>query len=225
MQPPEAQASKLDRQAEKLSAKLAESTTRLSFLGRLSAAALAIAGGSAVAAAVRPDEADAFHFCGHIWTTNSCPSPYPPLSRIDRKGYPLHPQSGKPIDNLGRVVDGSRLCARRQREPPARPRRRGAAPGAADAGVRGLDRRGEGPQGPPRPGLLVPLLRWSDSQAGRLLLVQPPPHQRRRLAHRVLLGRAPRLLRHVLRHGTSVLIEIGVALAALVAGVSGAWSP
>ena len=88
MQPPEAQASKLDRQAEKLSAKLAESTTRLSFLGRLSAAALAIAGGSAVAAAVKPDEAEAFHFCGHIWTTNSCPSPYPPLSRIDRKGYP-----------------------------------------------------------------------------------------------------------------------------------------
>jgi len=107
MQPPEAQATKLDRQAEKLSAKLAESTTRLSFLGRLSAAALAIAGGSAVAAAVKPDEAEAFHFCGHIWTTNSCPSPYPPLSRIDRKGYPLHPQSGKPIDNLGRVVDGT----------------------------------------------------------------------------------------------------------------------
>jgi hypothetical protein len=107
MQPPEQQASKLDRQAEKLSAKLAESTTRLSFLGRLGAAALAVAGGSAVAAAVKPDEADAFHFCGHIWTTNSCPSPYPPLSRIDRKGFPLHPQSGRPIDNLGRVVDGA----------------------------------------------------------------------------------------------------------------------
>lgn len=97
----------LDRSAERLSAKLAESTTRRSFLGRLGAAALAVAGGSAVAAAVKPDEADAFHFCGHIWTTGSCPSPYPPLSRIDRKGFPLHPQNGKPIDNLGRFVDAA----------------------------------------------------------------------------------------------------------------------
>ena len=107
MRPPEREASTLDRQAEKLSAKLADSTTRLSFLGRLGAAALAVVGGSAVAAAVKPDEADAFHFCGHIWTTGSCPSPFPPLSRIDRKGFPLHPQSGRPIDNLGRLVDSA----------------------------------------------------------------------------------------------------------------------
>lgn len=96
----------IDRGAERISAKLAESTTRRSFLGRLGAAALAVAGGSAVAAAVKPDEAESFHFCGHTWTTGSCPSPYPPLSRIDRKGFPLHPRTGKPIDNLGRVVDG-----------------------------------------------------------------------------------------------------------------------
>jgi hypothetical protein len=97
---------RLDNGAERLSAKLAESTTRRSFLGRLGAAALAVAGGSAVAAAVKPDEAEALHFCGHIWTTGSCPSPFPPLARIDRRGYPLHPSSGRPIDNLGRVVDG-----------------------------------------------------------------------------------------------------------------------
>jgi hypothetical protein len=102
---PQPDGTRLDRQAERLSAKLAESQTRKSFLGRLGAAALAIAGGSAVAAAVKPDEADAFHLCGHIWTTGSCPSPYPPLARIDRKGYPLHPSSGRPIDNLGRIVD------------------------------------------------------------------------------------------------------------------------
>jgi len=96
---------KLDASAERLSAKLAESTTRRSFLGRLGAAALAVTGGAAVASAVKPEEAEAFHFCGHTWTTGSCPSPYPPLSRIDRNGYPLHPSSGKPIDNLGRVVD------------------------------------------------------------------------------------------------------------------------
>jgi hypothetical protein len=97
----------IDLGAERLSAKLAEATTRRSFLGRLGAAALAVAGGSAVAAAVKPDEADALHFCGHIAHTGSCPSPYPPLSRVDRRGYPLHPKSGKPIDNLGRVVDSS----------------------------------------------------------------------------------------------------------------------
>jgi hypothetical protein len=105
--PSPSEASALDRSAERLSAKLAESTTRRSFLGRVSAAVLAIAGGSAVAAAVKPDEADAFHFCGHIWTTGSCPSPIPPLARIDRKGRPLHPSTGRPIDNLGRLVNGS----------------------------------------------------------------------------------------------------------------------
>lgn len=97
----------LDSGAERLATKLAEATTRRSFLGRLGAAALAVAGGSAVAAAVKPDDADAFHLCGHIWTTGSCPSPYPPRSRIDRRGYPLHPSSGRPIDNLGRVVDSA----------------------------------------------------------------------------------------------------------------------
>jgi hypothetical protein len=103
--PPREQA--LDRSAERLASKLAESTTRKSFLGRVGAAVLAVAGGSAVAAAVKPDDADAFHFCGHIWTTGSCPSPLPPLARIDRRGFPLHPSSGRPIDNLGRVVDSA----------------------------------------------------------------------------------------------------------------------
>ncbi len=103
--PPREQA--LDRSAERLASKLAESTTRKSFLGRVGAAVLAVAGGSAVAAAVKPDDADAFHFCGHIWTTGSCPSPLPPLARIDRRGFPLHPSSGRPSDNLGRVVDSA----------------------------------------------------------------------------------------------------------------------
>jgi hypothetical protein len=114
----------IDRGAERLSAKLAEASTRRSFLGRLGAAALAVAGGSAVAAAVKPEDAEGFHFCGHIWTTGSCPSPYPPLARIDRNGYPLHPSTGRPVDNLGRVVDSSGYAldaeGRRRRGPDGR---------------------------------------------------------------------------------------------------------
>jgi hypothetical protein len=65
---------------------------------------LALTGGAAVAAAVRPEESEAFHLCGHIWTTGSCPSPMG-WPRIDRQGYPLRPGDGRPIDNLGRLVN------------------------------------------------------------------------------------------------------------------------
>jgi hypothetical protein len=67
-------------------------------------AVLAATGGAAVAAAVRPEKSEAFHFCGHIWTTGSCPNPLG-LPRIDRRGYPLRPSDGHPIDNLGRPID------------------------------------------------------------------------------------------------------------------------
>ncbi len=94
----------LDGAAGALAASLASGMTRRSFLGRLGGAVLGIAGGSAVAAAVKPDRAEAFHFCGHIWTTGSCPAPFK-LPRIDRKGYPLRPRDGWPVDNLGRLID------------------------------------------------------------------------------------------------------------------------
>jgi hypothetical protein len=97
----------LDGAAGALSGGLAAGMTRRSFLGRVGAFVLSVAGGSTVAAAVATDEAEAHHFCGHIWTTGSCPSPLPPLARIDRRGLPLHPSSGRPIDNLGRVVDSA----------------------------------------------------------------------------------------------------------------------
>jgi hypothetical protein len=61
-------------------------------------------GGGAVAAAVRPGESDAYHFCGHIFTTGSCPHPLG-LPRIDANGYPLRASDGHPIDNLSRPVD------------------------------------------------------------------------------------------------------------------------
>jgi hypothetical protein len=94
----------LDGAAQALSGKLASGMTRRSFLGRVGGTFLAAAGGASVAAAVKPEEAEAFHLCGHIWTTGSCPSPLG-LPRIDRRGYPIRPRDARPIDNLGRLIN------------------------------------------------------------------------------------------------------------------------
>jgi len=96
----------VDRAADGLARGLASRMTRRSALGRLGTWMLALTGGAAVAAAARPEEAQGFHFCGHIWTTGSCPAPFP-MPRIDARGFPIRPADGKPIDNLGRLVDGN----------------------------------------------------------------------------------------------------------------------
>jgi hypothetical protein len=96
----------VDEAARGLSTRLASGLTRRSFLGRMGGALLALTGGGAVAAAIRPEESEAFHLCGHIWTTGSCPSPLG-MPRINKHGYPLRPSDGRPIDNLGRLVNGS----------------------------------------------------------------------------------------------------------------------
>lgn len=70
---------------------------RRTLLGR--AAALATVGG-----VLRPGEAEAYHFCGHIYTTDSCPHPTG-LPRIDHAGYPLRARDGHRVDDLGRLVD------------------------------------------------------------------------------------------------------------------------
>lgn len=66
---------------------------------------IGLAAGGAVATGLEADDAEAFHFCGHIWTTGSCPHPTG-LPRIDAHGLPLRARDGRPIDNLGRPVDG-----------------------------------------------------------------------------------------------------------------------
>ena len=65
---------------------------------------LGAACGSVVKAVVAPGEADAYHFCGHIYTTDSCPHPTG-LPRIDARGLPLRAKDGKRVDNTGRIVD------------------------------------------------------------------------------------------------------------------------
>lgn len=65
---------------------------------------MALTAGGAAAAGLGADDAEAFHFCGHIYTTGSCPHPTG-LPRIDARGYPLRAKDGHPVDNLGRPVD------------------------------------------------------------------------------------------------------------------------
>ena len=100
---------RIERAARGLSRHLAGRTSRRSFLATVAGAALAAVGARAPEgrAAVRGSErtkAGWFGFCGHTWTTGSCPSPFT-LPRVDALGYPLRPSDGRPVDDLGRLVD------------------------------------------------------------------------------------------------------------------------
>ena len=79
-------------------------SSRRSFLQSASAAVAAVTAGRMVGSLVAPGDADAFHFCGHIYTTDGCPHPTG-LPRIDRYGLPLRAKDGKPVDDLGRLID------------------------------------------------------------------------------------------------------------------------
>ncbi len=83
---------------------LALATSRRGLLSRVGAALLGATAGGAVKAVIEPGEAEAYHFCGHIYTTDSCPHPTG-LPRIDARGLPLRAKDGRRIDNTGRLVD------------------------------------------------------------------------------------------------------------------------
>lgn len=95
---------------------LAGRTTRRSLLARAGAALVGVmAGGAAAEAAGRrprvvpgsnPIGGGWYGFCGHTYTTGSCDSPFG-LPRIDRGGRPLRPTDGRPVDDLGRLVDAA----------------------------------------------------------------------------------------------------------------------
>ena len=91
---------------EKFSEKVAGSTSRRGFLARVSGAVMGLTGAATVTRMVEPGDADAFHFCGHTYTTDSCPHPTG-LPRLDRRGFPLRAVDGHPIDDLGRLIDGN----------------------------------------------------------------------------------------------------------------------
>jgi hypothetical protein len=85
---------------------LAAGSSRRGFLARLGGALVGAGAAGVVSKAIKPGDADAFHFCGHIFTTGSCVHPRPQLPRIDGAGYPLA-EDGTPIDNLGRRVNNA----------------------------------------------------------------------------------------------------------------------
>jgi len=87
----------------KIADAMAAGSSRRGFLARVGGAVLGLAGARALA---EPREADAFHFCGHIYTTDSCPHPTG-LPRIDAKGFPLKAGNGRPVDDLGRCIDAT----------------------------------------------------------------------------------------------------------------------
>ncbi len=80
-------------------------SSRRGFIGRASAAVGAIAAVRAIGALIAPGQAEALHFCGHIYTTDGCPHPTG-LPRTDTRGYPLRAKDGREVDDLGRLIDG-----------------------------------------------------------------------------------------------------------------------
>ena len=90
---------------ERLTDALARRTSRRGFLDRV-ARLLFAATGVGVAETLVREDADAYHFCGHIYTTGSCPHPTG-LPRVDSRGLPLRGRDGRRIDDLGRPVDTS----------------------------------------------------------------------------------------------------------------------
>jgi hypothetical protein len=81
-----------------------DGTSRRGLLARTGEAIVGLAAARLVAAAVKPGDAEAFHFCGHTFTTASCPHPTG-LPRIDVHGYPLRARDGRPVDDIGRLID------------------------------------------------------------------------------------------------------------------------
>ena len=87
---------------------VAAGSSRRGFLAKVGAAVMGITGAKTVGSLVAPGEAEAYHFCGHIYTTDSCPHPTG-LPRIDSKGFPIRAKDARPVDDLGRYVDAAGL--------------------------------------------------------------------------------------------------------------------
>ncbi|HEY7268043.1 MAG TPA: hypothetical protein VH501_10125 [Solirubrobacterales bacterium] len=87
-----------------MSDSLARDTSRRGFLARVGGALVALTAARTVGSLIEPGESEAFHFCGHTYTTGSCPHPTG-LPRIDSRGFPLRAGDGHPVDDIGRPVN------------------------------------------------------------------------------------------------------------------------
>ena len=65
---------------------------------------MALTAARTVGSLIEPGDSEAFHFCGHTYTTGSCPHPTG-LPRIDSRGFPLRASDGRAIDDVGRPVN------------------------------------------------------------------------------------------------------------------------
>jgi hypothetical protein len=85
---------------------VAAGSSRRGFLARVGAAVLATTSARAVGSMIAPEEAESkyYTFCGHTFTTDSCPHPTG-LPRIDRHGLPVRAKDGHAVDDLGRLID------------------------------------------------------------------------------------------------------------------------
>jgi len=183
--------------------RLALSTSRRGFLARLGAALGAAAAADSLGAVVRPGKADALHFCGHIYTTDSCPHPTG-LPRVDLRNLPVRAADGRPVDDLGRLVDvagrpideeGNPLLDAQGRPLPPAGRSRLCLDTVAE--LYGMHTHVDGS--------------WYRCCGGarpathRLLRAHAPQDQRRRGVDRVLLSRSQGLLRSLLPVPSPVL--------------------
>jgi hypothetical protein len=117
---------------DRISDSLARGSSRRGLLARVGGALMAITAARTVGTLIEPGQSDAFHFCGHTFTTGSCPHPTG-LPRIDSQGFPLRASDGHAIDDIGRPVndagqpvddDGQLLRAPDGRPLPPAPRTR-----------------------------------------------------------------------------------------------------
>ena len=92
--------------AERITESIAQNTSRRGFLARVSKTLFAASAAGTVGAVLKSGDVEANHLCGHTFTTGSCPHPAG-KPRVDKSGYPLRSSDGKPVDNLGRVVNSS----------------------------------------------------------------------------------------------------------------------
>jgi hypothetical protein len=89
---------------DRLTDEIARDTSRRGFLARVGGALMALTAARTVGTLIEPGTSDAFHFCGHTFTTGSCPHPTG-LPRIDSRGFPLRASDGHPVDDIGRPVN------------------------------------------------------------------------------------------------------------------------